>query len=108
MGLTALAMFVVALAAASFWLGRRRALALGGGRAAALQSLPGYYGWYAALWSGLPGLALLIACLAFAGEPPRNPTLAAWFGLALALAIGGAAFARSALKPGFAARARAE
>jgi phosphate transport system permease protein len=108
MGLGALAMFVVALAAASFWLGRRRALALGGGRAAALQSLPGYYGWYAALWSGLPGLALWIACLAFAGEPQRDLTLAALFGATLALALAGASYSLSAIQPGFAARARVE
>ena len=108
MGLGALAMFVVALAAASFWLGRRRALAVGGGRAATLQSLPGYYGWYAALWSGLPGLALLIASLAISGKPQGSLTLAALFGLALALAVGGAIYSLSAIEPGFAARARVE
>ena len=67
MGLPALAIFVVALAAASFWLGRRRALAAAGGRSAVLQSLPGYYGWYAALWSGLPGLAILVVWMLFFG-----------------------------------------
>ena len=108
MGLGALAMFVVALAAASFWLGRRRALALSGGRAVTLQSLPGYYGWYAALWSGLPGLALLVACLAVSGEPEGRLTLVALFGLALALAAGGAIYSLSAIRPGFAARARVE
>ena len=107
MGLGALAMFVVALAAASFWLGRRRALALSGGRAAALQSLPGYYGWYAALWSGLPGLALWIACLAISG-PPQGKTLAALFGAAFALAVAGGGYSLSAIRPGFAARARVE
>jgi phosphate transport system permease protein len=49
---------VVLLAGASFALGRRRALAAAGGRPADLHSLPGYYGWYAALWCGLPGLAV--------------------------------------------------
>ena len=49
---------VVALAGASFALGRRRALAAAGGSPAGLHSLPGYYGWYAALWCGLPGLAV--------------------------------------------------
>jgi phosphate transport system permease protein len=42
----------------SFWLGRRRALGAVDGRAIELHSLPGYYGWYAALWCGLPGLAV--------------------------------------------------
>jgi phosphate transport system permease protein len=49
---------VAALAGASFFLGRNRALAAAGGGAAGLHSLPGYYGWYAALWCGLPGLAV--------------------------------------------------
>jgi len=76
MSLSALAMFVVALAAASFWLGRRRALAAAGGRAAALQSLPGYYGWYAALWSGVPGLVVLLAWMLFFGGALESLTLA--------------------------------
>jgi phosphate transport system permease protein len=67
---------VVALAAASFWLGRRRALAAAGGRAASLQSLPGYYGWYAALWSGVPGLAVLLAWLVLFGGTLDQLTLA--------------------------------
>jgi len=75
MSLSALAMFVVALAAASFWLGRRRALAAAGGRASALQSLPGYYGWYAALWSGVPGLVVLIAWMLFFGGALERLTL---------------------------------
>ena len=49
---------VAAMAGASFALGRRRALAAAGGVLADLHSLPGYYGWYAALWCGLPGLAV--------------------------------------------------
>ncbi len=75
MSLFGLAIFVVVLAAASFWLGRRRALAAAGGRASALQSLPGYYGWYAALWSGLPGLIVLLAWLLFFGGALDRLTL---------------------------------
>jgi phosphate transport system permease protein len=59
MQLSALALLVVALATTSFWLGRRRALLAVDGRASALRSLPGYYGWYAALWCGLPGLVVV-------------------------------------------------
>jgi phosphate transport system permease protein len=51
------------LAGVSFALGRRRAVASAGGRVAALHSLPGYYGWYAALWCGLPGLAVALVWL---------------------------------------------
>ncbi len=72
MGLSTVALLVVALAAASFWLGRRRALASVDGRAAVLRSLPGYYGWYAALWCGLPGLAVVgIWLLFFTGSVDR-------------------------------------
>ena len=56
---------VAALALACFWLGRRRALVAVGGRASELHSLPGYYGWYAALLCALPGL--LIAALWIVG-----------------------------------------
>jgi phosphate transport system permease protein len=51
---------VAALALACFWLGRQRALAAAGGRIAELRSLPGYYGWYAALLCALPGLAIAV------------------------------------------------
>jgi phosphate transport system permease protein len=77
MGLSALAVFVVALAAASFWLGWRRALAAAAGRPAALHSLPGYHGWYAALWSGVPGLAVLLVWLVFSGGALERLTLEA-------------------------------
>ena len=78
MGLSALALLVVALAATSFWLGRRRALATVGGRASALRSLPGYYGWYAALWCGLPGLAVVLVWLLFFGGAVDRMTLASF------------------------------
>jgi phosphate transport system permease protein len=77
MSLSALALLVAALAGASFWLGRRRALAVAGGRAASLRSLPGYYGWYCAIWSGLPGLLVLFVWLFFFGTTLERMTLAA-------------------------------
>ena len=52
---------VLALAAAAFAAGRWRALAAAGGNLRALHSLPAYYGWYAALWVGIPGLAVALA-----------------------------------------------
>jgi phosphate transport system permease protein len=76
MSLSALALLVLALAGAGFWLGRRRALAAAGGRAASLRSLPGYYGWYVALWAGLPGLLVLLACMIFLGGTLDRMTLA--------------------------------
>jgi len=105
MGLFALALLVVALAATSFWLGRRRALATVAGRASALRSLPGYYGWYAALWCGLPGLAAVLACLLFFGGA-FDLRLA--LGASLALSLAGGALALRAIRPGFPARVKVE
>jgi phosphate transport system permease protein len=76
MGIAGVALGVVALATAAFWLGRRRALAGAGEQAGALHSLPGYYGWYAALWSGLPGLLVLLVWLLFFGATVDRLTLA--------------------------------
>lgn len=49
---------VIALA---YHVGRKRAVAVAGGptQIKALHSLPSYYGFYAALWAGLPALLLL-------------------------------------------------
>lgn len=42
-----------------FRMGRGRALAVGGPKASALHSLPGYYGYYVALWCGIPAVLLI-------------------------------------------------
>lgn len=49
------------LATVAFFLGRQRATAAAAQSGMKLHSLPGYYGYYAALWSGLPALALMMA-----------------------------------------------
>jgi phosphate transport system permease protein len=46
------------LAIAGFYLGRSRALSTVSGRASRLHSLPGYHGYFVAIWCGLPALAL--------------------------------------------------
>ena len=46
-------------------LGRGRALSLSGGNSRVLHSLPSYYGYYAALWCGLPALALITGWMSF-------------------------------------------
>ena len=50
------------MAIAAFYFGRGRSLSLvgGPGRGSALHSLPGYYGYYVAIWVVLPALILLI------------------------------------------------
>lgn len=67
MRLTTLALILTAMALAAFYLGRNRAVAIGGGsgKARLLHSLPKYYGYYTAMWCVLPGLALLLAWTAF-------------------------------------------
>lgn len=64
MQLLTLVAALLLLTAIGFRLGRRRALALAAGHPRSLQSLPGYYGLYVALWCGVPAFLVLIAWLA--------------------------------------------
>ena len=66
---TTLILLLGFMAIAAFYFGRGRSLALAGGRGRGptLHSLPGYYGYYVAIWVALPALALLLAW--FAIEP---------------------------------------
>jgi phosphate transport system permease protein len=66
---------VALLAAVAYGLGRSRALAVAGEAGAKLHSLPGYYGWYAALWCGLPGLAVAVAWVVLSGSALERVTL---------------------------------
>jgi phosphate transport system permease protein len=52
------------LSVAGYYLGRQRSLALVGGRASHLHSLPSYHGAYVALWCALPALLMLLVWLA--------------------------------------------
>ena len=58
---TTLILLLAAMAIAAFYFGRVRSLALvgGPGKLTALHSLPGYYGYYVAIWCVMPALALL-------------------------------------------------
>ncbi len=58
---TTLILLLAFMAIAAFYIGRGRSLALvgGPGHGIALHSLPGYYGYYVAIWVALPALALL-------------------------------------------------
>ncbi len=55
-----LAVTLVVLTGIGFFFGRSRALASVSGRAKNLHSLPDYYGWYLALWCGLPSFGLFL------------------------------------------------
>jgi phosphate transport system permease protein len=76
MSLTLVLTLVLLLAAGSFLLGRQRALVSARGAAASLHSLPGYYGWYAALWAGVPGLAVVVLWLVASSWALDRMTLA--------------------------------
>ena len=59
---TTLILLLGLMAIAAFYFGRRRSLSLvgGPGHGPALHSLPGYYGYYVAIWVALPAMALLL------------------------------------------------
>lgn len=63
MRLPTLALILIAMALAAFYLGRARSVAIGRGVVPPqrLHSLPKYYGYYTSLWCVLPGLVLLLA-----------------------------------------------
>lgn len=60
-----LALTLLVLTAFGFLIGRRRALAARAGTSDRLHSLPNYYGYYIALWTGGPALLVLAAYGAF-------------------------------------------
>jgi phosphate transport system permease protein len=48
-----------------FYMGRSRAVARASGDIRTLHSLPGYYGYFVAIWCGIPALLIAVAWLAF-------------------------------------------
>jgi len=66
---TVVAVALLVLSAVAFHLGRRRSMtaAAAGGGLSTLHSLPGYYGYYVALWCGIPALAVFALWNAFEG-----------------------------------------
>ncbi len=56
-----LVLILLFFSACTFYLGRKKALSLS---SSGLHSLPRYYGYYAALWCGLPALSFLVLGLA--------------------------------------------
>jgi phosphate transport system permease protein len=64
---TLLLVAIVALSIVAFWVGKARSLALVGGTRGVrkLHSLPGHYGFLAALWCGLPTLVIALVWLMF-------------------------------------------
>ena len=60
--MTTLVLILIGITGIAFYFGRERSLHLAGGprQILNLHSLPGYYGYYSAIWALLPALALLL------------------------------------------------
>ncbi|MCF7977794.1 MAG: phosphate ABC transporter permease subunit PstC [Chromatiaceae bacterium] len=69
---------ILAAMALAYHLGRKRAIGVAGGitQINRLHSLPAYYGYYAALWVGLPSLLLLLFWAGLQGQILTALTLA--------------------------------
>lgn len=76
MPLSILTAILIGLTIFAFYIGRSRAMALAGGKIANLHSLPAFYGWYVALWCGLPALFVFAGWLAFEDAAIRNLVVA--------------------------------
>ena len=62
--------FLFAIVVTSYFFSRKRALAYKTkikGKETTLHSLPKYYGYYAAMWAGIPALILLLVWISFEG-----------------------------------------
>jgi len=57
---TSLLIALLVLTLVGFYMGRSRSLAVADGQPIHLHSLPGYYGYYVALWAGLPALLVFV------------------------------------------------
>ncbi|MEO1036369.1 MAG: phosphate ABC transporter permease subunit PstC [Pseudomonadota bacterium] len=77
MRLPTVLLILAALAVVAFYLGRQRSLAVNGGRPAGLHSLPSYYGYYAAMLTLLPALALMSIWLIVEGNVIANMAMQA-------------------------------
>lgn len=79
--LSYLILLLLILTTVSYYLGRSRSLASVSGRTQDLHSLPSYYGFFTALWCGLPALIVFVFWITFqptiithlvvAGMPPE-------------------------------------
>ena len=87
---TTLILILGAMSVAAFYVGRGRSVALVGGpnHGTSLHSLPGYYGYFTAIWCLLPALAIL---LLWVMVEPR---------ISVALVVQGLTEAQQSLSPG--------
>ena len=64
MPVTLLVAVLLILSIVGYYMGRNRSVVSAGGRMRDLHSVPGYYGFYAAIWAGVPGVILILIWLA--------------------------------------------
>jgi phosphate transport system permease protein len=64
MSINMLVLILLVLSMAGYFMGRTRAVATAGGERRLLHSVPSYYGFYVAIWCGIPALLLVLAWLA--------------------------------------------
>ena len=64
MSVNLLVLLLVILTVSGYFLGRSRSIAVTGGATRELHSVPSYYGFYVAIWCGIPALLLLLVWLA--------------------------------------------
>ena len=88
MSLSTLLLALLVLSSLAFYLGRKKALSAAGGNLRTLHSLPNYYGYYLALWAGIPALAVFTLWLVL--EPQ----------IVQSLVVGGLPEAQRNLSPG--------
>ncbi len=60
MSIAVLFLSLVLISIAAYWLGRRYSIQQADGDRRKLHSMPRYYGYYVALWTGLPAIMLLL------------------------------------------------
>lgn len=65
MQVSTLAILLVLLTSVAFFMGKQRASHVVQGRLRELHSLPAYYGFYTAMWCGIPALLLVAAWVVF-------------------------------------------
>ena len=76
MSASALLFTLILLGIFSYWLGRRRSFSVVNGDAWKLHSLPSYYGFYTAIWCGIPALLVTALWLFFEGTIITNLVIA--------------------------------
>ncbi len=77
MSITILLPTLAVLTFIGFYLGRSRAVVEAGGNVRHLHSRPNYYGYYVAIWVGVPSLLMVVAWLAFEGRVIDSLVMAA-------------------------------